>query len=51
MKKAKKFVCTSIFNGEPKLSDFQLKTEELPKLEDGGNVKNKEYSKQVVIVH
>lgn len=36
--KARKFVCASIFDGEPKQSDFELQTEELPALQDGGIV-------------
>lgn len=38
MVKARKFVCAKIFDGEPKLSDFELQTEELPTLKDGGNL-------------
>lgn len=34
---ARKFVCTSIFDGEPKASDFEIQNEELPALSDGGN--------------
>ncbi|XP_055297766.1 prostaglandin reductase 1-like [Sitodiplosis mosellana] len=35
MVKARKFVFASIFDGEPKQSDFELQFEELPTLEDG----------------
>lgn len=34
---ARKFVCSSIFDGEPKSSDFEIQEEELPALSDGGN--------------
>lgn len=37
MVKARKFIGASIFDGEPKKSDFELQTEELPTLKDGGN--------------
>lgn len=37
MVSARKFVCTSLFDGEPKLSDFEIQCEELPELCDGGN--------------
>ena len=35
MVKARKFVLASYFEGEAKLTDFELQEEELPKLEDG----------------
>lgn len=38
MVKAQKFICTSIFDGEPKLSDFDLQTEVLPALNESGNI-------------
>lgn len=39
MIKAKKFILASMFDGEPKLSDFELKFEELPELGDHGKIK------------
>lgn len=36
MVKARKFICTTVFDGEPKQSDFELQNEELPQLNDGG---------------
>lgn len=41
MVNARKFICTSIFDGEPKSSDFEIKYEELPELRDGGNFTSK----------
>lgn len=35
---ARKFVCTSIFDGEPKPKDFEIQYEELPELGDGGKL-------------
>lgn len=40
MVKAEKFIYAKRFRGEPKLTDFELKTEELPSLQDGGNRQN-----------
>lgn len=36
MVNASKFVYAAAFDGEPKQSDFQLQTENLPALSDGG---------------
>lgn len=33
---AKVFVYAKVFSGEPKVTDFQLKVEELPALKEGG---------------
>lgn len=38
MVKAKQIILSSIFDGEPKTSDFELKFEELPDLSDGGKI-------------
>lgn len=38
MVKAKKFIYAKRFDGEPKLSDFELIEEELPSLKDGGKI-------------
>lgn len=38
MVKARKFICASIFDGEPKLSDFDLQAEDLPELNESGNL-------------
>lgn len=37
MVNARKLICSSIFDGEPKHLDFEIKYEELPELRDGGN--------------
>lgn len=36
MVKSKKFIYAKRFDGEPKISDFELIEEELPALQDGG---------------
>lgn len=36
MIEAKKIVYASAFNGEPKLDDFRVDTEDIPPLKDGG---------------
>jgi hypothetical protein len=42
MVKTKKFILATHFVGEPKAEDFTLVEEELPPLEEGGNIiKNK----------
>lgn len=36
MVKAKKFLYVKRFDGEPKITDFELVEEELPDIKDGG---------------
>lgn len=36
MVKAQKFIYAKEFDGEPKLTDFELQDEELPDINDGG---------------
>lgn len=38
MVKAKKFVYATAFQGEPKVTDFQLVEEDLPDLKDNGEI-------------
>lgn len=35
---ARKFVCVSKFDGEPKHTDFEMQSEELPELIEGGKI-------------
>lgn len=41
MVKAKRFVLAKLFDGMPKESDFELREEELPELQNGGTFLNK----------
>lgn len=36
--RAQKYVLTKYFQGEPKKTDFKIVEEDLPELQDGGNV-------------
>lgn len=36
--KARKYVLTKYFQGEPKMDDFKIVEEHLPDLKDGGNI-------------